>query len=89
MALHEVGVPVQLLEASDGVGGRICTDRHPAGFLLDRGFQVLLDAYPFARRWIDLAALSPAPFDGAALFWTGRRLAPLADPAEAPRRVAS
>ena len=80
VALHDAGVPVQLLEASDGVGGRIRTDRHPAGFLLDRGFQVLLEAYPFARRWIDLTALAPAPFDAAALVWTGRRLVPLADP---------
>jgi phytoene dehydrogenase-like protein len=84
VALHEAGVPVQLLEASDGVGGRIRTDRHPAGFLLDRGFQVLLEAYPFARRWIDLAALAPAPFDAAALIWTGRRLVPLADPRRHP-----
>ena len=87
VALHEAGVPVQLLEASDGVGGRIRTDRHPAGFLLDRGFQVLLEAYPFARRWIDLAALDPAPFDAAALIWTGRRLVPLADPRRHPGAV--
>jgi len=84
VALHDAGVPVQLLEASDGVGGRIRTDRHPAGFLLDRGFQVLLEAYPFVRRWIDLGALAPASFDAAALIWTGRRLAPLADPRRHP-----
>lgn len=87
VALHEAGVPVGLLEASDGVGGRVRTDRHPAGFLLDRGFQVLLEAYPFARRWIDLSALAPAPFDAAALVWTGRRLAPLADPRRHPRAL--
>jgi phytoene dehydrogenase-like protein len=84
VALHDAGVPVQLLEASDGVGGRTRTDRHPAGFLLDRGFQVLLEAYPFVRRWIDLGALAPASFDAAALIWTGRRLAPLADPRRHP-----
>jgi phytoene dehydrogenase-like protein len=84
VALHEAGVPVQLLEASDGVGGRVRTDRHPAGFLLDRGFQVLLEAYPFARRWINLAAIAPAPFDSGALIWTGRRLVPLADPRQHP-----
>lgn len=84
VALHEAGVPVKLLEASDGVGGRIRTDRHPAGFLLDRGFQVLLEAYPFARRWIDLSALDAAPFDAGALIWTGRRLVPLADPRRHP-----
>ena len=84
VALHEAGLPVQLLEASDGVGGRIRTDRDPAGFLLDRGFQVLLEAYPFARRWVDLEALAAAPFDAGALIWTGRRLLPLADPRRHP-----
>jgi phytoene dehydrogenase-like protein len=84
VALHEAEVPVQILEASDGVGGRIRTDRHPEGFLLDRGFQVLLEAYPFARRWIDMPALDPAPFDAGALIWTGRRLVPLADPRRHP-----
>src|SRR5919112_723143 len=84
VALHEAGVSVQFLEASDGLGGRVRTDRRPAGYLLDRGFQVLLEAYPFARRWIDVAALAPAPFDAGTLIWTGRRLVPLADPRRHP-----
>lgn len=33
------GFVVKLLEASDGVGGRVRTDKVD-GFLLDRGFQV-------------------------------------------------
>ncbi len=84
LSLHEIGQPVLLLEASDGAGGRIRTDRHPDGFLLDRGFQVLLDAYPAARRWIDHPALRPLPFDAGAMVWTGRRLTPLADPLRHP-----
>jgi len=57
-ALHlsEAGVPARLLEASDGVGGRVRTDL-VAGFRLDRGFQVLLTAYPETRRILDYAAL--------------------------------
>jgi protoporphyrinogen oxidase len=38
--LHQAGIPFIILEASDGVGGRVRTDR-VEGFLLDRGFQVL------------------------------------------------
>jgi len=49
LRLHQRGLSFQVLEASDGVGGRVRTDR-VEGFLLDRGFQVLLTAYPEARR---------------------------------------
>lgn len=47
--LERRGVDFVLLEASDRVGGRVATDHHQ-GFLLDRGFQVLLTAYPEVRR---------------------------------------
>src|SRR5690242_17123489 len=50
--LHQAKVKVRVLEASDGVGGRVRTDAVD-GFLLDRGFQVLLTAYPEPRRWLD------------------------------------
>lgn len=43
--LAEAGHSVTILEASDGVGGRIRTDVVD-GFLLDRGFQVFIEAYP-------------------------------------------
>jgi Flavin containing amine oxidoreductase len=41
-------VPFILLEASDGVGGRVRTDEVD-GFLLDRGFQIFLTSYPEAQ----------------------------------------
>jgi protoporphyrinogen oxidase len=43
--MHAAGVPFILLEASDGVGGRVRTDNID-GFLLDRGFQIFLTSYP-------------------------------------------
>ena len=39
------GLSVIVLEASDAVGGRVRTDIVD-GFQLDRGFQVMLTAYP-------------------------------------------
>lgn len=42
------GVPFVLVEASDGVGGRVRTDE-VEGFLLDRGFQIFLTSYPEAK----------------------------------------
>ncbi|MGW0803966.1 NAD(P)/FAD-dependent oxidoreductase [Nonomuraea sp. NPDC002799] len=59
--LHEAGVPVRVLEASDGVGGRVRTDV-VGGFRLDRGYQVFNTAYPEARRVLDIGALDLRPF---------------------------
>jgi phytoene dehydrogenase-like protein len=88
VTLYEAGIPVRLFEAEDGVGGRIRTDRHSDGYVLDRGYQVLLDAYPAARRLIDHDALGSGRFDAGALLWTGRRLVPLADPLRHPTALA-
>ena len=43
VTLHRAGVGTIVVEASDGVGGRVRTDQVD-GFLLDRGFQVMLPA---------------------------------------------
>src|SRR5215218_2776081 len=59
--LHEKGVAATVLEASDGVGGRVRTDR-VEDFLLDRGFQVLLTAYPEAADALDYGRLELHPF---------------------------
>ena len=47
--LAGAGLEVRVVEASDGVGGRMRTDVVD-GFRLDRGFQVLNTGYPEARR---------------------------------------
>lgn len=73
-ALHlsEAGVPVRLLEAADRAGGRVRTDELQ-GFRLDRGFQVLLTAYPEARRVLDFNTLDLRAFEpGALVRWQGR-----------------
>jgi protoporphyrinogen oxidase len=59
--LHRAGVATTVCEAAEDVGGRVRTDRRD-GFLLDRGFQVLLPAYPELRRQADLSALKPRAF---------------------------
>jgi phytoene dehydrogenase-like protein len=77
--LHEKGVAVTVLEASDGVGGRVRTDRVD-DFLLDRGFQVLLTAYPEAREALDYRELELHPFYPGAMVRTGGKLVTVADP---------
>lgn len=81
--LHEAGHRSRILEATDGVGGRVKTD-HQDGFLLDRGFQVLLTAYPEARHCLDYPALDLKPFYPGALVRFAGRFHRLADPWRAP-----
>lgn len=59
--LHAAGVSCVVLEAADAVGGRVRTDRVD-GFQLDRGFQVLLTAYPAAQAWLDYERLQLRTF---------------------------
>lgn len=73
LRLHEAGREVLVLEAADAVGGRVRTDQVD-GFLLDRGFQVYLDAYPEAGALLDLEALDLQRFEPGALVWkNGKR----------------
>ncbi len=66
------GHQVTVLEASDGPGGRVRTDLVD-GFRLDRGFQILLAAYPEATRTLDYETLDLQPFSpGALVRWDGR-----------------
>jgi phytoene dehydrogenase-like protein len=77
--LYEYGISCQILEASDGVGGRVRTDVVD-GFLLDRGFQVLLTAYPEARQGLDYTALDLKRFYAGALIRADGRFHRVADP---------
>lgn len=49
LTLQEAGVEVELVEASDGVGGRVRSD-FIDGYILDRGFQLINAGYPEIKR---------------------------------------
>jgi phytoene dehydrogenase-like protein len=84
--LARAGVSPLVLEASDGVGGRMRTDL-VEGFRLDRGFQVFLTASPEAKRQLDYAALDLAAFEPGALVYRGGKLHRLMDPWRRPRNA--
>ncbi len=86
--LADAGREVLVLEASDGVGGRVRTDSVD-GFRLDRGFQVALTAYPELARQLDLDALDLRAFDPGALVWADDRLHTVGDPIRMPHAVLS
>ena len=84
LRLHQAGIPVHVIEASDGVGGRVRTDQVD-GFLLDRGFQVYLSAYPQAGELLDLEALELQAFEPGAIVYDGKGLKRVMDVFRRPR----
>jgi phytoene dehydrogenase-like protein len=82
------GRSVIVVEAQDGVGGRVRTDKVD-GFLLDRGFQVLLTAYPELKTQIDMNALDLKMFSSGALVMRDGRSSVVTDPFREPRRAAA
>ena len=81
--LEEAGIDWHLFEAADRVGGRVRTDSQD-GFLLDRGFQVLLSAYPEARHFLDYAELDLGSFPSGARVFTHDKWRTFADPLREP-----
>jgi hypothetical protein len=91
--LKKQGRPFVVLEATDRPGGRARTFRvQPLGgldrgYVLDRGFQVVLEAYPAVREFFDVEALAPRYFTSGAILATEggffRFLNPLRFPQEA------
>ncbi len=84
--LADEGRDVLVLEASDGVGGRVRTDT-VGGHRLDRGFQVLFEDYPEARGAIDLAALDLCRFEPGADVAVGGTMHTVGDPRRVPARL--
>ena len=81
--LHDHGIDALVLEASDGVGGRVRTDVVD-GLRLDRGFQLLNPSYPEARRFLDLDALELRGFTAGVIAMTPNGPTRLADPRSKP-----
>ena len=86
--LQAAGRDVRVLEAADGVGGRVRTDLVD-GYRLDRGFQVLLTGYPAARTWFDYPQLDLQAFSPGVRIRRGGKFHRLADPFQAPVSAAT
>ena len=84
--LNQQGIENEVLEASDRAGGRVRTDEVD-GFLLDRGFQVLLTAYPEAQRVLDYESLELCHFEPGALVRYRGKFRRFADPWRQPRHL--
>ncbi|MGE0879964.1 MAG: NAD(P)/FAD-dependent oxidoreductase [Acidimicrobiia bacterium] len=81
--LCAAGRDVLVVEAADGIGGRVRTDVVD-GFRLDRGFQILLTEYPELRRQLDVHRLQLRKFEPGAYVWRDGRGHELVDPLRRP-----
>lgn len=86
--LANAGYEVAVFEASDGVGGRVRTDSED-GFLLDRGFQILLTAYPEAQALLDYDALDLRRFTPGAQIHLDGQMHRIGDPIRDPSQLLS
>lgn len=84
--LHQSGARPLIFEGSDGVGGRVRTDEVD-GFLLDRGFQVFLDAYPEAGALLDMDKLDLRAFRPGALIYQTSGMRRIMDVLREPRHL--
>lgn len=86
--LHRAGRLVHVVEASDGVGGRVRSDIVD-GFILDRGFQVVLTEYPELHQQLDVTALDLQLFSPGAAVWLNGKAHVVSDPFREPLSTAS
>ncbi|MDG1428580.1 MAG: FAD-dependent oxidoreductase [Crocinitomicaceae bacterium] len=81
--LEENGFSPIILEATDKVGGRVKTDLVD-GYQLDQGFQVLLTAYPEAKKHLDFQELDLQAFLPGAVIFKNKEQKIIGDPLKDP-----
>ena len=70
---EENGYQPTIIEADANVGGRVQSDNEN-GYILDRGFQVLLSSYPAAQKYLDYKSLNLQELlPGATIFKNGKQ----------------
>ncbi len=84
--LQATGRKVKIIEAADDIGGRVRTD-YIDGYQLDRGFQVLLTAYPEAKAILDYNALDLRYFDPGAIIFNEDGFTEVSDPLRQPSKL--
>lgn len=86
LRLDQAGARPLIFERSDDVGGRVRTDQLD-GFLLDHGFQVLLDAYQEAGALLDKESHELRAFRPGALIYRTSGMQRVMDVFREPRHL--
>ena len=77
--LEQAGYHPIIIEQTDEVGGRVKT-LHEKGYRLDLGFQVLLSAYPLAKKYLDMDQLQLCKLESGALIYANNKSYLIGDP---------
>ncbi|NQX77625.1 FAD-dependent oxidoreductase, partial [Gilvibacter sp.] len=77
--LEQAGHSPVIIEKSESVGGRVKT-LDEKGYPLDLGFQVLLSAYPLAKRYLDMDALKLRKLESGAMIYAEGKSYRIGDP---------
>lgn len=86
--LERAGFSPIILESAAGVGGRVRSD-YQNDFIFDRGFQVLLTAYPEAKRYLDYESLKLKKFNPGAIILRPGNVFTIHDPLRQPLKIVS
>jgi hypothetical protein len=89
ITLNRKNVDFLILEANDQVGGRVRSKTTENGFIIDEGFQVILNSYPELSNFVDLSKLDLRLFNSGALIFNGSQLELLANPMVHPETLIS
>ena len=77
--LEQKGYVPTILEATGYIGGRVRTEIID-GWILDVGFQVLLDAYPMSKKYLNYADLDLQKLSPGARIYTDNDSSIIGDP---------
>ena len=77
--LEQEGYKPIIIEQSSEVGGRVKTINEK-GYALDLGFQVLLSAYPLAKKYLDMDKLQLRKLESGALVYANGKSYKIGDP---------
>ncbi len=79
IVLEKAGFAPHIFEQTDRVGGRVKTSTE-GNLVFDHGFQVLLEAYPMAQKYLDYEALDLQPFLPGAVIFDNKKPTKFGDP---------
>jgi len=77
--LEQEGYQPVIIEKTNQAGGRVKTI-YDKGYALDLGFQVLLSAYPSAKRYLDMDSLNLHKLESGALIYVNGKAYRIGDP---------